>query len=1110
MNLRECFEKIDTETWAINSGLNTLILLSEDFPKILGETEYFWAKKVFDIISGDITFDTIFNESLNKGNLIRAARALNFIEEPHRSLLAGRLESQLFSAYDEVIKKLDTERDRINSLKKRNIDEAMLSLLEEVEQHLSDLQSIYVLNDFSYESVSIYFRNYIQKFKNLQETIDYLETDVSRNEKQLLEDSYGQLVLFIETIRPLITNTENPQRKLIDRFFLASPQLVLSGRKELLSTATEAVKLGRIETLVGIDLPNTPTGIMADPKTFDIVKPRKQQGQQKLQRLSLRPMTSYYLKDAGFLEGNFEAEQGTREFVQNKLSDCRTDREAALLLLKASNTISTFGQDALDMQGKGLILLAEALLVSRKYTPAFELFIDGFHILDASDHNTGESSSEKQTAITGALLADWAPRLVGQTKNLAIEEIINSIILKPYSMLEALRSNDEMSVVFHTFDELYDLDAFTFFVEYLENVCPKVEWRLVLLERDLQPRIFLKNIRMRTLHIRALVEGKLKSTAINLVLKKLDLIMDADSSGRTTTNEILEQIDRAIAQSEQEKSSTMDNGEALSKIFVDGMRKIYDSLRDKIPHPTEILFAVRPVNSTFFLEEQNENLEFILNISIQDASLPISSLSVTCRIDEDQRAEMSKLVTIQQATQHVGYLEPGTIKELSFFIDVDKSILTRYASTPFRFDFSDGIKAIEPSDNKHVIQINFRASRLGSKINPYIAGKAVEKWGLFIGREREMDRIKKTLIGQTQDNIPLVLGIRRIGKTSLLKRLIDDVEIQQRYVPVFIDLQDMPESETNAEFFKKICEQIHKECGDKWKIPFSRSNFTTEPSEAFLTYLYSLTSAKGNKKILLMLDECERLISNIEKWQIRLRESGPPYNPNECLLPEVFGTMRKAMLHANRVSFIVCGLPTIMGSFREYESRWFGLMEPIVIKPLDIEEAKQLIQPTKTPVPYKVSQEGTTHILYMSGRQPYLIQLICRKLFDYAITSGKETMSKKEIEEIIDTDILPHEGYFSDYESLIGDDRPILKAITIAHEKRGKRLQFAPIEDILDQLRLDGHQISRNQLLTRLKDMELSERPLVERSPSHSESYRIVIGLLSTLIQERLGVESHG
>ena len=73
--------------------------------------------------------------------------------------------------------------------------------------------------------------------------------------------------------------------------------------------------------------------------------------------------------------------------------------------------------------------------------------------------------------------------------------------------------------------------------------------------------------------------------------------------------------------------------------------------------------------------------------------------------------------------------------------------------------------------------------------NPYTFGVPVRGEGKFFGREAELSLIFDTLEnvprGQKQDLV--VLGPRRIGKSSLLYRLVDLLTQRANFVPVYID-----------------------------------------------------------------------------------------------------------------------------------------------------------------------------------------------------------------------------------------------------------------------------------------------------------------------------------
>ena len=68
-------------------------------------------------------------------------------------------------------------------------------------------------------------------------------------------------------------------------------------------------------------------------------------------------------------------------------------------------------------------------------------------------------------------------------------------------------------------------------------------------------------------------------------------------------------------------------------------------------------------------------------------------------------------------------------------------------------------------------------------INPYIAGAPVTEASMFFGREDVFRWIERSLTGKYVNNILVIHGQRRVGKTSVLKQLPS--RLPESYIPVF-------------------------------------------------------------------------------------------------------------------------------------------------------------------------------------------------------------------------------------------------------------------------------------------------------------------------------------
>jgi hypothetical protein len=84
--------------------------------------------------------------------------------------------------------------------------------------------------------------------------------------------------------------------------------------------------------------------------------------------------------------------------------------------------------------------------------------------------------------------------------------------------------------------------------------------------------------------------------------------------------------------------------------------------------------------------------------------------------------------------------------------------LESYTEFSVELNFFDGLKNIRPYDRKRLVNFSEENSRKGLKENPYTPARAIERGGLYVGREQELDKIKKTLFGQTHENIGNLVG----------------------------------------------------------------------------------------------------------------------------------------------------------------------------------------------------------------------------------------------------------------------------------------------------------------------------------------------------------------
>ena len=90
--------------------------------------------------------------------------------------------------------------------------------------------------------------------------------------------------------------------------------------------------------------------------------------------------------------------------------------------------------------------------------------------------------------------------------------------------------------------------------------------------------------------------------------------------------------------------------------------------------------------------------------------------------------------------------------------------------------------------------------------NPYIAGNPVHGQGKFIGRQDVLRDVEQTLRNPSTNAIVL-FGQRRIGKTSVLLHIEQELAAKEEFTAIYFDLQDkaaLPLAEVLYQMAQKI------------------------------------------------------------------------------------------------------------------------------------------------------------------------------------------------------------------------------------------------------------------------------------------------------------------
>ena len=148
----------------------------------------------------------------------------------------------------------------------------------------------------------------------------------------------------------------------------------------------------------------------------------------------------------------------------------------------------------------------------------------------------------------------------------------------------------------------------------------------------------------------------------------------------------------------------------------------------------------------------------------------------------------------------------------------------------------------------------------GSGANPYVAGSPLSRPEMFFGREDVFEFIRQALVGQHQDNIIVLYGKRRTGKTSVLYQMRRHID--PMYIPVLIDLQGLTMDGLSG-FYWELAATVRRVLRREHDVDLprlSREEFQQDPLQTFLNvFLEQAFGALGERHLLLMVDEASRL-----------------------------------------------------------------------------------------------------------------------------------------------------------------------------------------------------------------------------------------------------------
>lgn len=366
--------------------------------------------------------------------------------------------------------------------------------------------------------------------------------------------------------------------------------------------------------------------------------------------------------------------------------------------------------------------------------------------------------------------------------------------------------------------------------------------------------------------------------------------------------------------------------------------------------------------------------------------------------------------------------------------------------------------------------------------NPYTPGTPVTNVRMFYGRRREMRSLRGHLLPARKSTSVVLMGSRRVGKTSLAQRIARDQAIGAEYLPVFVDLQALKAADDSA-VLRKIAREIQHVVGERGLAfkPWDTAGVKGDIYDRFEESLFTLHQALGGKRLLLILDEFDALLA--------ANEAG--------LLSDRLCWTLRSWVQNQPVTLMLVGVTELQAKIARQCPDMMNVLAIETVGGLDTEAARALvIEPVRHYLSYQRDVPDT--VIEQVGGYPYYIHILCSKMFSEVQSSGRTTITRLDFENAQRwvTERPISQSY---YAHLFGKDDGYQRAIlaAVAANAQASRGDWVSWQEVCEELTHSGLEAPLRAAAERLSDIGTLARQVTDGA----YAYRIRLPLFRRWIQ---------
>jgi hypothetical protein len=260
-----------------------------------------------------------------------------------------------------------------------------------------------------------------------------------------------------------------------------------------------------------------------------------------------------------------------------------------------------------------------------------------------------------------------------------------------------------------------------------------------------------------------------------------------------------------------------------------------------------------------------------------------------------------------------------------------------------------------------------------SDLSPYETGRFVTG-NRFFGREFDL----KQILRQQHDNY-LIVGVRRIGKSSLLRELQRRLDLSdpagEQPRRVYVDCSVL---QSEDDFYKEIISQLN---------PRDIKRFERQSqSQRFKAQLFQYLAGRQGGRITYLLDEVDGLLQQL---------TGDYH---------VFEAMRHASAQDGYARFILAGFRELDRTLHLIDTPLYHFGIELTLGPFKLDDVRKMVTEPLDQLRIKLEhrEEIVQHIYQETAGHPNLVQFYCKSLLDQLEGTNRRTLSVADLQVVYD------------------------------------------------------------------------------------------------------------